>query len=65
MRTPEVIQDCKSEIKACNDVSEVRNVLDGYYSKIVWSVEKDEWEKISEEMKTVFCSIVFKKVKGE
>lgn len=64
MRKPNVVQDCEDSIQACNEAVEVRNVLDGYFSKVQWSVEKDEWDRFDDDQKNQFCVLVFNKVKG-
>ena len=33
---------------------EARRLIDAYFSEIVWSLEKEEWERMSEHEKTVF-----------
>ena len=33
---------------------EARRLVDAYFSEIVWSLEKEEWEKMSEREKTAF-----------
>ena len=32
-----------------------RETVDSYFNEIVWSIEKDEWMKMSEMMKSKFC----------
>ena len=32
-----------------------RETVDSYFNEIVWSIEKDEWLKMSEKMKSKFC----------
>lgn len=64
IRKPNVIEDCKFSIAACDDASEVRNVLDGYFRTVVWSLEKDEWDNWTDDVKNQFCVLVFNKVKG-
>ena len=40
---------------------EARKMVDDYFARIVWSLEKDEWDRMSEAEKSAFLDIARKK----
>lgn len=41
--------------------AEARSAIDDYFSQIVWSLEKDEWERMSEAEKSAFADFARQK----
>lgn len=44
------------------DVDSGLNFLDGYFTAITWSMEKDEWKAMSEEEKRKFVQAILKHI---
>ncbi|MHB1231577.1 MAG: hypothetical protein ACYCZQ_03200 [Burkholderiales bacterium] len=57
----EFVIDCQKLIKSAVDVEEVRNIAEGYYGSVIFSLEKKEWDSFTEEQKNQFCEVVLKK----
>ena len=45
----------KNETRTAFVLRIARETVDSYFNEIVWSIEKDEWLKMSEKMKSKFC----------
>jgi len=50
---PLIIQVLGSELSG-KSRSEARGLIEKYFSRIAWSLEKEEWDKMSEPQKTEF-----------
>ena len=50
---PIVIQELGAEL-AGKSQSAARRLIENYFDRIIWSLEKDEWEKMSGAQKTEF-----------
>jgi len=50
---PQVIQEIGTEL-AGKSLSEARRLIEEYFAKIAWSLEKEEWDSMSEPEKTAF-----------
>lgn len=57
----DVIETFKQQIEQSKSVDEVRNILDNYYSSVVWSLEKAEYDSYNEEQKKLLSTIVFER----
>ena len=58
----EIINQVRSA--RCTSVDQVRNVLDGYFNQITWSLLKDEWVRLSEREKSELAIKVFNDTRG-
>ena len=59
---PDLMTD--NDFTTCHSVIDVRNLIDAYYDKIVFSLEKSEWNLISESVKANICVQIFRKQRG-
>ena len=50
---PQIIQALGKELTGKSQ-SAARRLIDEYFDKITWSLEKEEWEKMSEAQKMEF-----------
>lgn len=50
---PQIIQDLGTKFRVVGE-REARQLIDGYFAKIIWSLEKEEWDRMSEAQKTEF-----------
>ncbi len=50
---PQVIQEISAEI-AGKSHAQARELIKRYFAGITWSLEKDEWERMSEAQRTEF-----------
>jgi hypothetical protein len=57
---PDLITD--NDFSDCHSVSEVRNKIDEYFDKIVFSLEKSEWNSMSESVKANVVVSIFRKL---
>jgi hypothetical protein len=53
-----VIKDLKDGFRSSGivDVEGGLNFIDGYFSVVVWSLEKDEWHRMSDEERIHFIT---------
>jgi len=57
---PLIIQELGNSLRG-KSRPEARKVVDDYFARIMWSIEKDEWERMSEAEKSAFLDIARKK----
>jgi len=60
---PLVIQALGAKL-AGKSQAEIRRLIDEYFAKIVWSLEKEEWEKMSEGQRALFVRRAREKAKS-
>lgn len=53
---PQVIQELGAELTG-KPKADARGLIEEYFSRITWSLEKDEWENMSESEKTTFVEV--------
>ncbi len=56
-KTPEVIQDLNVELKG-KTAQQVWKLLDGYFQKQIWSIEKEQWNRMNRYERKVFVRVV-------
>ena len=57
---PLIIQELGASLRG-KSRPEASKVVDAYFARIVWSLEKDEWDRMSEAEKSAFLDIARKK----
>lgn len=60
---PLVLQALGSELTGKSQ-AETRRLIDEYFDKIIWSLEKEEWEKMSEAQRALFVEKACEKAKS-
>lgn len=45
-------------------VAEIRKVVQQHFDSIQWSLEQEEWNKLSDDQKLGFCEAVYKHFRG-
>ena len=50
---PQVIQEIGADLVG-KPPSEARELIENHFARITWSLEKDEWERMSEAQRTEF-----------
>lgn len=45
-----------------NDVQQCRCAVQQYFDQTLWSLEKDEWQQMTEQQKDQFCQQVYRAV---
>ncbi len=50
---PKIIQDLGVKLAGIAE-RDARQLIDDYFARITWSMEKEEWDRMTEEQKSIF-----------